>query len=242
MKSLDMIKGELSDLYEKSRMCVSWEFNENAEDAEEQAKDCLPGRLVCYLYDLFDDKAKAIRAIGLLTAFNVRRSLACWFLYCINERPRNIAFSMVEFWLSPDADVSLIDESWLNKTVAIDAHGGLIQDCRSQDTDFVNGAIALATKFALERKLVDAIDALCWAWSAWELSPAGGYDHDLDIWSYKVAAPCAAEMREMTSEEQLAFGNLDMLICTGHTLGSVILGEINPEEVVEKMIRYGIPF
>lgn len=243
MKTLDTIKQELSGLFEQSKKeGIFWDFNDGADDAEEQAKDCMVGRLIYYLYDLFDDKSVALRTIGLLTAFNARRSLACWFLYCVDERPKAIVDRLLDFWLSPDADISLIDESWLTEIVPTDPTGHPIVHCREEDMSYVSGGIVVAAKFALERKLIDAIQALCDAWSAWGLSPAGGYEHDLDVWSYEIAAPCAIEMREMSVDEQFAYGDFYMVSPTGHSLRSILLGEVSPEEVARERIRRGIPF
>ncbi|WP_278468830.1 hypothetical protein [Gimesia maris] len=201
MKNIaDVIKHAESDQ-------LFWDFYEEAENAQEDAKNTVPGRIIDFLLNDRNDRNEAARTIGLLTTFAARRSLVCWFFYCENESPLFVANSLERYWVDCWPEITHIDESWLAKTKPSE-NGNLIIDCRWQDTYSASSAVAHAARFAKNQVPHDAIISLSHACIAFQISPTGSSVKFID-WLVNIAVPCAFEGNYMPSEKMFAMADFD---------------------------------
>lgn len=200
---------EIASIIEKAEAeGLFWDFYEDAENVSESSQNTIPGRLVEYLYELGPDIESANRTIGFLTTYAARRSLSCWFVYCIDRRPLAAANGLMDFWLSTNPDSRAIDPEWFQEIQPTTADGARILDCRWGDTFSASSAVTHAARFAAAHSPLDAITALSHAFIAFDVSPLA--PDKFELWLSDIAYPCARARKRMSLEEQFALAAFDI--------------------------------
>ena len=147
----------------------------------------------------------ARRRLARLALFAARRALACWELYCDEDRPRR-AVEAVGRHLDGGAAAAPWDEFSIAAGPAY--RGRPITDCRFCDTSCAAESAAHAALFVRGGDIDDAYRCVGYADMAFDQSPLREEDHFRE-WLLDVAVPAAFEDREMTATEQEALRGYD---------------------------------
>jgi hypothetical protein len=174
---------------------LNWDFYEVDATLEEVRENTVSGQVVARVESLGGP-----RAAGLLTAFAARRSLACWFVYCADLRPLEIADAVIEHWVI--FQNTTLPKSWSKPIKPMEGNKPIV-DCRYSDTASASSAVAHAAKYAGDRNLLDAITSLSHAVGAFDCSPIGS-TYVFEKWLLDYAIPIAMQGRAMTEYEAFA--------------------------------------
>ncbi len=215
-----MVKNDLNKIAEKAKKeGLLWDFDDESENAEEEYKISVPGRIIDYIYKKTSDKEVAIQTIGLLTTYAARRSLSCWFLYCKYDYPLYVTYQLEDYWINSFPDHQTIDPSWCQQIAPVDSDGNLIVDCRYSDTSLSSLSVAEAAKFALSKNFATAACSIICAYDAFGQSPLGGYDGKLDEyggirlfpkWVVEIAVPVIMEKQVMDIDELFGLSDFEI--------------------------------
>jgi hypothetical protein len=174
---------------------LNWDFYEPVATLESVRESTISGQVVSRLESLGGP-----RAVGLMTAFAARRSLVCWFVYCTDGRPLEIADAVIEHWLVSQNE--MMPKSWTEEIRPMEGHKQIV-DCRYSDTAQASSAVAHAAKYARDRDLLAAITSLAHAEGSFDCSPVGS-TIVFAKWLVDYAIPIALAGRAMTEVEFFA--------------------------------------
>jgi hypothetical protein len=173
---------------------------------EREIRGSRPWVLFDGLGSVIDDPETAHVATALTCAFSARRSLACWFLYCDDTRPLQLADRLISAIPGDNTVVITRDDT---RPCEPTENGVPITDCRQVDTLSASTSVARAAAYFLTRNREHAVFCLAVVFCAFSESPIAPHDYEERMleWLLTVAIPAAAERRELTLEEQAALAD-----------------------------------
>lgn len=189
---------------EASRRGYAWDFFEGSPDVEVACLQTVPGAIVAGMRE----GGISEMAIGLFAAFAAKRSLACWFKYCVDVAPLFAVNSVIECWFRGPDGTSAIDKSLVKPAVPIE-NGKEIRDCRRTDTLSASSSVANCASYAIYRSQIFAITAISHAHIAFESNPDASVRR-FEEWLIHTAFPQALDLRRLTPSQQWAMADFEI--------------------------------
>jgi hypothetical protein len=119
------------------RRGYAWDFYERSPDVETACVETVPGAIVAEM----QRNGVSEMAVGLLAAYAAKRSLVCWFKYCVDAAPLFAVNTVIDCWFRGPTETSAIDKSLLTPTTPME-NGVEIRDCRRSDTFSASSSVA----------------------------------------------------------------------------------------------------
>lgn len=183
------------------RLGYAWDFFEEADDVESANLQTVPGEIVTQM----QRKGISDQAVGLLSAYAAKRSLACWFNYCQDTAPLSIINTVIDYWFCNPENIFTINEKLFVPVIPME-NGEEIRDCRRTDTLSASSAVANCVSYACHRSQIFAITAISHSHIAFESCPDAS-SRRFEEWLTSVAFPQALALRRLTSAQQWAMAD-----------------------------------
>lgn len=130
---------------------ISWDYFEDDEIGSPDLRDTAPGTIVLTLKESIQDTRVLHKSIALFVAYAARHSLACWFVYCDDDKPYKLVQYVIGQVLSSD-EPSLWSIKEGDLTICRPMENGRpIIDCRAEDTLFASKACFSCGKVCRKR-------------------------------------------------------------------------------------------
>ncbi|WP_339747668.1 hypothetical protein [uncultured Rubinisphaera sp.] len=173
---------------------------------QSEVRSSIPWAIVDSIYQSANDPTDAVSIVALTCTFVARRSLACWFNYCDDSYPLQLADRLVSAIIKNDMNAITLDDT----VPCYPTEKGIpIVDCRQADTMAASESVAYAAAYFIKQKIELAVFSLSDATAAFNESPIASYDFEerMQEWLLTVAIPAAVEQRELNFEEQSALAD-----------------------------------